>query len=382
MRICFSPILKFIFILSLPTTLAFGQSIPTSSAISPEKWSAANLADFEASIEKERKQNHIPGLSVGIVYGNKLIWKKGFGFADIDNKQMPDEYTVYQIASVTKTFSSILLMQQVEAGKASLEDPIAKYKINLGARWGSDERIKVKHLLTHTAMGSSMNGFKPGYQFKYNGDWYNRLKDVIEQSSGRSFGMLLLDSILKPLGLKETVPSTDDSVNFSLTGKDKTAFQSKVAKPYDWQNKQIVPIVYHYHFGPAAGIMSSVHDLAQYSMAIDENKFIDAQTWQHVFTPFKTPKGKTIQYGLGWFVGYHKGLKLLWHNGWWTGYSALFVKIPEKDLTLIILANSQDLTRPFMTSNFWKWLNPFDKNLNKNLLASDFAASFYNHFVK
>jgi len=362
--------------------LAFGQSIPTSSAISPEKWSAANLADFEASIEKERKQNHIPGLSVGIVYGNKLIWKKGFGFADIDNKQMPDEYTVYQIASVTKTFSSILLMQQVEAGKASLEDPIAKYKINLGARWGSDERIKVKHLLTHTAMGSSMNGFKPGYQFKYNGDWYNRLKDVIEQSSGRSFGMLLLDSILKPLGLKETVPSTDDSVNFSLTGKDKTAFQSKVAKPYDWQNKQIVPIVYHYHFGPAAGIMSSVHDLAQYSMAIDENKFIDAQTWQQVFTPFKTPKGKTIQYGLGWFVGYHKGLKLLWHNGWWTGYSALFVKIPEKDLTLIILANSQDLTRPFMTSNFWKWLNPFDKNLNKNLLASDFAASFYNHFVK
>jgi len=382
MRISFSLILKINFILSVPATLAFGQQIPTSFAISPEKWSAANLAGFEASIEKERKQNHIPGLSAGIVYGDKLIWKKGFGFADIANQQVPDEHTVYQIASVTKTFSSILLMQQVEEGKASLEDPIAKYNINLGARWGSDERIKVKHLLTHTAMGGTMNGFKPGYQFRYNGDWYNRLKEVIEQSSGRSFGMLLLDSILNPLGLKETVPSTDDSVNFSLTGKDKTAFLSKVAKPYDWQNKQIVPVDYHYIFGPAAGIMSSVHDLAQYSMAIDANNFIEAETWQQVFTPFKTPKGKTIQYGLGWFVGYHKGLKLLWHTGWWTGYSALFVKIPEKDLTLIILANSQDLTRPYMTSNFWKWLNPFDKNLNKNLLDSDFAASFYKHFVK
>lgn len=378
----FSPILKFIFIASLPTVLAFGQSTPTSSAISPEKWSAANLASFEASIEKERKQNHIPGLSVGIVHGNKLIWKKGFGFADIDNQQVPDEHTVYQIASVTKTFSSILLMQQVEAGKASLEDPIAKYKIDLGARWGSDERIKVKHLLTHTAMGSTKNGFKPGYEFRYNGDWYNRLKEVIEQSSGRSFGMLLMDSILRPLRLNETAPSTDDSINFSLTGINKMSFLGNVAKPYDWQNKQIVPVTYHYHFGPAAGIMSSVHDLAQYSMAIDSHNFLDAETWQQVFTPFKTPKGKTIQYGLGWFVGYHKGLKLLWHNGWWTGYSALFVKIPEKDLTLIILANSQDLTRPFMTSNFWKWLNPFDKNLNKNLLDSDFAKTFYKHFVK
>lgn len=382
MRLSFSPILKFIFITSLPTALAFGQSSPTPASISPERWSADNLAGFEASIEKERKQNHIPGLSAGIVYGNELIWKKGFGFADIDNKQVPDEHTVYQIASVTKTFGSILLMQQVEAGKVSLEDPVARYKIDLGARWGSDKRIKVKHLLTHTAMGSSMNGFKPGYQFRYNGDWYNRLKEVIEQSSGRNFGMLLLDSIINPLGLKETAPSTDDSVNFSLTVKDKTTFLLKVAKPYDWQNKQIVPVDYHYIFGPSAGIMSSVHDLAQYSIAIDANKFIEAETWQQVFTPFKTPKGKDIQYGLGWFVGYHKGLKLLWHNGWWNGYSALLVKIPEKDLTLIILANSQDLTRPYMTSNIWKWLNPFDKNLNKNLLASDFARTFYNYFVK
>lgn len=365
-----------------PCLFTLGQS--TQQATSPEMdtWNVANTTSFEESIESLRKHYHIPGLSVGIVHGKNLIWKKGFGYADIENKGVPDENTVYQIASVTKTFGSILLMQQVQAGKVNLDDPIAKYDINLGARWGSDERIKVKHLLTHTAMGSAMNGFKPGYEFRYNGDWYHQLKHVIEKSSNRTFGELLLDTIIQPLGLKRTVPSTDDPVNFNLTGYNKTDFLTHVAKPYDWKQKQIVPVQYNYVFGPPAGIMSSVHDLALYSVAIDENKFLSAEIWQQIFTPFETPKGKKIQYGLGWFVAYQKGVKIVWHTGWWTGYSALFVKIPEKDLTLIILANSQDLTRPFMTSNIFKWLNPFDKNLNKNLLASDFAKTFFKHFVE
>ena len=77
----------------------------------------------------------------------------------MDKKIVPDENTVYQIASVTKTFGSILLMQQVEAGKVSLEDPIAKYAVNLGARWGSDERIKVKHLLASDFARAFMHHF-------------------------------------------------------------------------------------------------------------------------------------------------------------------------------------------------------------------------------
>jgi CubicO group peptidase (beta-lactamase class C family) len=101
-------------------------------------WNEANIADFENKIESLCKRYHIPGLSVGIVNEKKLKWKKGFGYANIESKTIPDENTVYHIASVTKTFASILLMQQVENKKVSLDDPILKYGINLGARWGSD----------------------------------------------------------------------------------------------------------------------------------------------------------------------------------------------------------------------------------------------------
>ncbi|HUP12348.1 MAG TPA: serine hydrolase domain-containing protein [Niastella sp.] len=345
-------------------------------------WSRTNTDAFETKLERLRKRYHIPSLSVGIVNEKNLVWKKGFGYADVENKVVPDDNTVYQLASITKTFGSIVLMQQVEAGNVSLEDPISKYGINLGARWGSDERIKVKHLLTHTASGNAFNGFKPGYSFRYNGDWYNRLGSVIQKASGQTFGELLLKNIIRPLRLQNTAPSINDSINFQLTGYNKDSFSRNIAKPYNWAGKQLHPVVFSYGFGPAAGLMSSVSDLATYSIAIDEKLFLKPDTWEQVFTPFVTPKGKTLQYGLGWFVKYYKGVKVMWHTGWWMGYSTLLVKIPEKDLTFIILANSQDLSRPFYhTLKPIPIPNPFTRSLNKNLLASDFAKAFMDHFA-
>ena len=137
-----------------------------------------------------------------------------------------------------------------------------------------------------------------------------------------------------------------------------------------------------YGFSPAAGIMSSVADMAKYSIAIDEGKFLKAGTWEEIFTPYVTPKGKTIPYGLGWFVKDYKGLKIVWHTGWWYGYSTLLIKIPQKDLSFIILANSQDLSRPFYLTHYPVPLpDPFSKSLGKELLVSDFASLFIQYFV-
>ena len=340
-----------IYTLSCRSTRMSAAPGATSGQPADSTWKAA----FESKIETLRQRYHIPGLSAGVVYQGKLVWKKGFGYADVDRQVTPDEHTVYQIASLTKTFGSIILMQQVEAGKISLDDPIQKYDIKLGARWGSDTSIKIKHLLTHTAMGTTWNGFKPGYSFRYNGDWYGQLGKAIEKASGQTFGELLVTHIIRPLHLQYTAPSLNDSVDFALMGYDRASFAARVAKPYDWQHGRLVPIRrFKYGFSPAAGIMSCVSDLALYSNAIDQGDFLDSATWKKVFTPFVSPKGKVFQYGLGWFVTYYKGVKLVWHTGWWTGYSALLVRIPEKHLTFIILANSQDLSRPFDGLGLWK----------------------------
>lgn len=353
---------------------------PVSAA--DDVWSTENIADFEKDLAALRNRYHIPSLAIGIVNEKNLIVRGGLGYADMEKQIKPDENTVYHLASITKTFGAIILMQLVEQGKISLDDPISKYGINLGGRWGSDERIKVKHLLTHTASGNWLNGFKPGYSFRYNGAWYGELGKVIEKGSGESFGELLMKNIITPLHITNTVPSTDDSVNFNLTGYSKDSFMAKVAKPYNWQGKRIAPVTMNYGFSPAAGIMSSVADLAKYSIAIDEKKFLKPETWEKIFTPYVTPKGKTIQYGLGWFVKDYKGLKIVWHTGWWYGYSTLIIKIPEKDLTFIILANSQDLSRPFYMTYYPVPLpHPFKKSLSKELMVSDFASLFVEYFL-
>lgn len=339
---------------------------------------AADTIGFAAKLETLRQRYQVPSLSVGIVQGKKLSWYRGLGYADREQKLVPTEHTVYHLASVTKTFASIILMQLVEAGKINLDAPVTNYGINLGARWGNDPRIKLKHLLTHTAQGHSFNGFRPGYSFGYNGDYYSQLSKPIEQASARSFGQLLVEQIIRPLGLTHTAPNPLDTVNFALTGYDRIAYSQQIAKPYDLVKGQIVSATYPSYFGPSAGLLSSVKDLATYSVAIDERRLLEAATWEQVFTAFQSPKGKTLPYGLGWFIRSYKGVKVLWHTGLWEGNSALLVKIPEKDLTLIMLANSPDLNRPFYAKYDIFRTNP---RLQKDLRASAFARAFLDQFV-
>lgn len=337
------------------------------------------LNKFELRIEKLRKKYSIPSLSAGVATEDKLFWKKGFGYADIENKIVPDENTIYHLASITKTFGSIILLQLVEQGKVRLSDPVTQYNIHLGARWNDDPRIQVQHLLTHTAQGNSLNAFKRGDSFQYNGDYYGRLGQVIV-SSGKSFGQLLVENIINPLQLKHTSPTVDDSLNFNLTGYNEDTLRKLMAKPYDYDKKsnKVIPIKYPVHFSPAAGLISSVSDLALYSYAIDEGKFLNDTTWQQVFTPYVSKRGRTLSYGQGWFVKTYKGIKYSWHTGWWQGVSSLIIKVPEKKLTFIILANSQDLSRPFYAG----FSIYFKRSLHKNLKASPFARAFIESFVE
>jgi hypothetical protein len=86
--------------------------------------------------------------------------------------------------------------------------------------------------------------------------------------------------------------------------------------------------------------------MAKYDIAIDQNKFLTKETQQLAFTPAVSTKGKSLPYGLGWFTQDYKGTKMLWHYGYWTGNSSFILKVPEQNITFIIMANSDNLSRP------------------------------------
>jgi len=364
---------------------------------------SSDFTDFENNLEKSRLLLNIPAFSAAVVEGENIIWAKGFGFADIKNQKLAEKNTIYHLASLTKTFASTIIMQLIEEGKVALDDPISKYGISLdqarefNMNVSSEEKIKVRHLLTHTAEGN------PGERYNYNGYLFGLLDAVIEKSSGKTFGELVTEKIIIPLQLKNTAPNFKDTVNFDLTGYEREQFFSKMAKPYILDSlNQLQESELETYFGTAAGLMSSVIDIAKYSMAIDNNNFFKPEFQENIFSPAVSTNGDTLPYAYGWFSQNFLGEKYVWHYGYWNTNSSLIVKIPEKKLTFVILANSNNLSRPFglgagdlFTSIFAiefikKFANPelnyeIDWDSSKEVLKSqlvDADSSPYRNLVK
>ena len=127
------------------TFLAAGQGLFVAGA--GATWQAplsdaARLERLERQLEALRQELQIPALSAAIVKDQKVLWAKGFGFADVENKVAATEHTPYHLASLTKTFASTILMQLVQEGKIKLDDPVSVWN-HPGKR-----RDQVKHLLS------------------------------------------------------------------------------------------------------------------------------------------------------------------------------------------------------------------------------------------
>ena len=164
---------------------------------------SARIARLETLLESLRQELKIPAYSAAIVKDQKVIWAKGFGYADVENKIPATEHTAYHLASLTKTFASTILMQLVQEGKIKLDDPVSKYGITLE----SDGVIRVRHLFSHTSEGN------PGEQYRYNGNRFAELDKVVERATGKSFAELLIANILDPLGMNETAPNVPTIVS-------------------------------------------------------------------------------------------------------------------------------------------------------------------------
>ena len=304
------------------------------------------LERFEKQVDDLRVRLKIPGLSAVVLKDQKVVWIKGFGFADLENRIPATPDTLFHLASITKTFASTLIMQLVERGKLDLDEPMSHYSTDF-----KDDSVKIKHLLSHTSSGTT------GERFQYDGNRYDYLTAVIERKTGKRFGEVVVETFFDPLGMSNSVPYHHIVVDADKwtpsLGKEHLDRYKKsletLAQPYTYYgNGEIIHTTYPYpdFIGAAAGLLSTVRDMAKYDIAIDEHAFIKKETQERAWTPFVSNSGKPLPYGLGWFVMNHHGTRLIWHSGdWGNGFSAYLFKVPEKNLSLIMLANSEALVQ-------------------------------------
>lgn len=294
-----------------------------------------------------------PGAAVLVMVDGKAVLRKGYGLADVKNgvKVTPD--MVFRIASVSKQFTAIAVLQLVQAGKVSLSDPINKYVPEFDTQGKS---ITVENLLTHTSglfnvtaldgflsqitrdlkpieVANQVAGkpleFEPGTKFKYSNTNYILLGMLIEKVTGKTYAENFESSIAKPLGLTDTRYSRDDTIT------------ARHARGYELESSgQWVPMKPMSMTQPfaAGAIESTVDDLAKWTQALSDGKVVDAKLLERAWTPYK-PTGGSSDYGYGWFIRTEAGERWIGHNGGINGFQSSEIWIPEKKVFVAILDN-------------------------------------------
>jgi CubicO group peptidase (beta-lactamase class C family) len=312
--------------------LVFTSIVPSDGALAQAPGRNRGLQQFEARLAAMRSEVRIPGITAAIAKGQRIVWARGFGRADVSGNRPATDTTVYHLASLTKPFAATIVLQLVNEGKVSLDDPVAKYGITLRGR----DTIRVRHLLSHTSEGT------PGTAYRYSGDRFARLDAVIQQADRRTFATALHERIVKPLRLRWIAPNPG-SPHFAESGFDMGTFYRNFAHGYSSGTTQ-APTAYPTHFSTAAGLVASAREVLRFSMALDRDALLPPALKELAFTPTRTNAGQVTPYGLGWFTTEYHGVKVVWHYGYWTANSSLIIKVPDRELTFVLLANTAALS--------------------------------------
>jgi CubicO group peptidase (beta-lactamase class C family) len=334
----------------------------------------AQLQAFAAEVDSLRTAHGIPGLSMAVVRDGRVVLARGYGFADLQAQVPATPRTPYHIASVTKPIAGVTAMRLVERGILDLDRPMSSY-----ANWAEfcaearaegppiffrdydcSPRVTLRHVLSMQMQGTA------GERFYYNPISFSWASRPMMQAAGRSFSDLVAEEVFAPAGMTE---SARQHRNLPL----RADVAALVAKPYHVDSTGafvLSPELEKQGDGAAGGVVSTVLDLARFDVALDEGRLISAASRAEMWRPGRSPSGEVLPYGIGWFVKEVDGRRLVWHTGWWEqAYSALYLKLPDERLTLILLANSEGL---------W-WGNPLD---GATVERSPFSAAFLRRFPR
>jgi CubicO group peptidase (beta-lactamase class C family) len=335
-------------------------------AVAQQSSQGPDTQAFAREVQAYSRLFKLPGVSIAVVQNGKIVYRQNEGSSDLERHTAMPNDAIFSIASVTKTFTGVMMMQFEQEGKISLEDYLLKYPFDtkLYSLNTVDANTRLKHVLSMTSDGV------PGTTFSYNGGRFNYLSGVFDQISQHSlpdsYSQEVSARIFEPLHMSSTFDGYPSQPNQLTTrvvrryrveaGKDGAVYTN-----VSYDSNAAYP-------APAAGIFSSIDDLAAYATALDRDILISHAKYFEMTTPFTTNEGKQIPYGFGWLTQQYQGIRLNWAYGEGDFDSALLLRVPERGLTFILLSNSGLLSHA--------------SRLNSgNVLRSPFAIAFLRYFV-
>lgn len=323
-------------------------------------------------IEQMMQATGISGVSVALVDGEETVWAEGFGYADVEKKIAADERTVYSLASISKVFTGIAIMQLVEQGAVNLDSPLTDYipEFSIKSRFCRNEPFTIRDLLTHHSglpgpyqypgrepftplaverlksynerlldfLADEHLAYRPGYVHAYSNVAYDLLAIVVERVSGLSIVDYTAQNIFAPLGM-------DASFNYLFLRDD---LGERMALPHSGGKaapKVLLP-------SPGSGSLNSdVLGMANFMKALlaggsYNGRRIIGEAALREMTSVQNGDvalDKEVDMGLGFFLNDHNldyAGKTYGHSGGLVYYTSTFKVVPEHGLGVVVVCNS------------------------------------------
>ena len=337
----------------------------------------APLNGFDDYVNKALREWEVPGLAIGIVKDDRVVFAKGYGVRKLADPTPVNEKTLFAIGSSSKAFTAASIAMLVDEGKIKWDDPATKYLPGFEVYDPYVTReLSVRDLLSHRSglergdllwYGSEYDRdeilrrtrfLKPTWSlrstFGYQNLMYLAAGQLIARVSGKSWDDFIRQRLFVPLTMTASNTSIKDFKNADNVATPHAKLEEKVV-PIPWRNID--------NIAPAGSINSNVVDMAQWvrlqlgqgeyqkQRLISSGAAKEMQTSQTVIRaepPFSLlyPEAHFLNYGLGWFLHDYRGRKVVEHGGAIDGMRAQVAMIPEEKLGLVILTNMGGTTLP------------------------------------
>jgi len=311
-------------------------------------------------IEHERATKAIPAISIALVDGQRIVWARGFGWADSAKSVPATASTVYRVGSVSKLFTDIGIMQLVERGKLDLDAPIQRYVPDFHPRNSFGGSITARELTSHRAgLGreppvgnyfddtgpslaatiASLNRtslvYAPGTHTKYSNAGIAVLGYVLEKTQRESFYPYLKRAVLDSMGLENSA------------FEPLPALRARLAKGTMWtiDGARSDAPTFELGMGPCGSMYSTVTDLGRFLEILfargavgDGRRVLAASTIDSMWTPQFSPRGAKTGYGIGFRIGEQNGHRVIGHDGAIYGFATTLLGMPDDSLGVVVVA--------------------------------------------
>lgn len=339
-----------------------------------------SLQIVKASIQWYDTVLKLRGFNGGMIVAKngRIIFEKYNGTGHLPGTDVITANTAMHIASITKTFTAVAVLKLWQEGKLGLDDEFSKYfpafnypgvtircllnhrsglpnynyfMENLG--WDKNRYVSNTDVLNYLIdrKAAMVNVSSPNTHFSYCNTNYALLALLIEKISGKSYAAYLNETFFTPLQMKNTyVFSLKDTISATPS--------------YNWRGSLETFNFLDQVYGDK-NIYSTVRDLLIWDRALSSNIILTNETLQQAYAPYSNEKPGMRNYGLGWRMNiFPDGNKIIYHNGWWHGSNATFIRLINEEATIIVIGNK--FTRAVyhakvLTSLFGNYYSPVDE---------------------